>query len=162
MNRVSLAALAAAAMLLVAPLAAGAMTQDVAAVVSSTASFSTFAAALKAAGLADRLKGPGPFTVFAPTNDAFADLPAGTLDRLMRPENRAELAGFLARYIVAERVSPASLAGKRKRLPTVGGGSLLLDATSDRLMVGDALVLGADTGPSNGNLYTIDSLQPVR
>ena len=85
--------------------------------------FNTLAAALKAADLVETLKGPGPFTVFAPTDDAFKKLPAGTVEDLLKPENKAQLVEVLTYHVVPGKVMSASLAGKKTEVKTVEGGN---------------------------------------
>ena len=127
----------------------------------------TLVAAIKAAGLVDTLKGAGPFTVFAPTNAAFDALPAGTVDTLLKPENKAMLSGILTYHVVAGKINAAALtkaiaAGKAK-LKTVAGGNLTATAKGGKVMVmdekgGSATVTIADVMQSNGVIHVVDKV----
>ena len=129
----------------------------------------TLVAAVKAAGLVDTLSGPGPFTVFAPTNDAFAMLPAGTVDILLQPANRAQLRSVLTYHVVPGRVSAADLTeliragGGTARLTTVQGGVLTASMMGGRVMLTDgaggvAHVTQADVFQSNGVIHVTDAV----
>ena len=129
----------------------------------------TLVAAVKAAGLVETLKGAGPFTVFAPTNAAFAALPKGTVDNLLKPENKAALSGILTYHVVAGDMSAAALvaaikAGKGKaELTTVNGGKLLAMRQGKRVMLKDekgnvASVTIADVKQSNGVIHVINKV----
>ena len=129
----------------------------------------TLVAAVKAAGLVETLKGPGPFTVFAPTNAAFDALPAGTVDTLLKPENKAMLSGILTYHVVAGKMDAAALskaiaAGKGKAtLKTVAGGNLTATALGGNVMVtdekgGSAKVTIADVVQSNGVIHVVDKV----
>jgi uncharacterized surface protein with fasciclin (FAS1) repeats len=129
----------------------------------------TLVAAVKAAGLVDTLKGPGPFTVFAPTNAAFAALPAGTVDTLLKPENKAMLSGILTYHVVAGKMDAAALTkaitdGKGSAsLKTVAGGTLTAKAMGGKVMVtdekgGSATVTIADVYQSNGVIHVVDKV----
>jgi len=120
--------------------------------------FTTLATALEAAGLVGTLKGPGPFTVFAPTDAAFAKLPKGTLDDLLKPENKDRLKAVLTYHVVPGKVMAASLAGKKTEAKTVEGASLAIDATGSGVKVNDATVTKADVGASNGVIHVIDTV----
>lgn len=117
--------------------------------------FQTLAAALQAAGLVQTLKGSGPFTVFAPTDEAFRALPPGTVERLLRPENRAELMRVLTYHVVPGRVTSDQLAGQRVQPATVQGGRLEIDARQG-VSVNTARVINADVAASNGVIHVID------
>ena len=123
----------------------------------SAGKFKTLVAAVQAAGLAETLKSPGPFTVFAPTDEAFAALPAGTVDNLLKPENKDQLVSILTYHVVSGKVMSADIAGKKTSAPTVQGASLDIDATSG-VKVNDANVTGADVGASNGVIHVIDKV----
>ncbi|MFQ3665857.1 MAG: fasciclin domain-containing protein [Sphingomonadaceae bacterium] len=125
--------------------------------------FNTLAAALNAAGLVDTLKGPGPFTVFAPTDAAFAKLPAGTVDSLLKPENKAQLTAVLTYHVVPGRTMSSDIAGKSLKVKTVNGAELAINAT-DGVKVNDATVVAADVTASNGVIHVIDTvvLPPAR
>ena len=129
----------------------------------------TLVAAVKAAGLVETLKGPGPFTVFAPTNAAFAALPAGTVDTLLKPENKAMLSGILTYHVVAGKMDAAALTkaiadGKGKAtLKTVEGDNLTATAMGRDVMVTDgkgdsAKVTIADVYQSNGVIHVVDKV----
>jgi uncharacterized surface protein with fasciclin (FAS1) repeats len=118
-------------------------------------SFQTLAAALQAAGLVETLKTEGPFTVFAPTDEAFRALPQGTVERLLRPENRAELTRILTYHVIPGRVSAADLQGRQVRPETVAGATLQIDARQG-VSVNNARVVQADVAASNGVIHVID------
>jgi uncharacterized surface protein with fasciclin (FAS1) repeats len=129
----------------------------------------TLVAAVKAAGLVETLKGPGPFTVFAPTNAAFAALPAGTVDTLLKPENKAMLSGILTYHVVAGKMDAAALttaiaAGKGKAmLKTVAGSNLTATSAMGGVMITDekggaAKVTIADVYQSNGVIHVVDKV----
>ncbi|GAA4035331.1 fasciclin domain-containing protein [Sphingomonas rosea] len=129
----------------------------------------TLVAAVKAADLVDTLSGTGPFTVFAPTNDAFAKLPAGTVDTLLKPENKAQLQGVLTYHVVPGRVTAAQLMAKIKAgggkatLKTVAGGTLTARMMGSRIMLTDAKggmshVTTANVYQKNGVVHVIDSV----
>ncbi len=119
-------------------------------------SFKTLAAALKAAGLVDTLKGKGPFTVFAPTDEAFAKLPEGTLESLLKPENKAKLVKILTYHVVPGDVTAADVV-KLKSAKTVEGQTVAIDAT-DGVKINDAKVVKADVDCSNGVIHVIDTV----
>ena len=122
-------------------------------------SFKTLAAALQAAGLVDTLKGPGPFTVFAPTDEAFAKLPAGTVDALLK--DKARLTEVLTYHVVPGRVM-ASDVMKLKSAKTVQGGSVAI-RTGKGVMIDGATVVKADVEAGNGVIHVIDTvLMPRR
>ena len=119
--------------------------------------FSTLVAAVKAAGLVETLKGEGPFTVFAPTNDAFAALPAGTVENLLKPENKDKLVAVLTYHVIPGKVMSADISGKMADVATVQGSSLSIDATSG-VKVDNASVTTADIITSNGVIHVIDQV----
>ncbi len=119
--------------------------------------FKTLATALTAAGLVETLKGPGAFTVFAPTDAAFAKLPPGTLEDLLKPENKEKLVGILTYHVVPGRVSSAEV-GKLDEAKTVNGENIIISATANGVMVNDAWVTAADVGASNGVIHVIDKV----
>ena len=129
--------------------------QDIVAVASSAGSFNTLVAAVKAAGLVETLQGDGPFTVFAPTDAAFAKLPAGTVENLLKPENKATLVDILTYHVVAGRVTASDLAGKTTTATTVEGGQVSIDGT-DGVRVETAAVIQADVPATNGVIHVID------
>lgn len=119
--------------------------------------FTTLVAALKAAGLVDILKGDGPFTVFAPTNAAFAKLPAGTLENLLKPENKDQLIAVLTYHVVSGKVMSGDLVGKKLSAATVQGSLIEIDAT-DGVKVNNATVMTADIETDNGVIHVIDTV----
>jgi uncharacterized surface protein with fasciclin (FAS1) repeats len=136
----------------------------------NSADHTTLVAAVKAAGLVDTLKGPGPFTVFAPTNEAFAKLPAGTVDTLLKPENKEMLTKVLTYHVVAGKLSSAELRQKIKEgngtaeLTTVEGGKLWVSLHDGQHIMlkdekgGTALVTVPNVLQSNGVIHVIDSV----
>lgn len=119
--------------------------------------FKTLAAALTAAGLVDTLKGPGPFTVFAPTDAAFAALPAGTVDTLLKPENKAKLTAILTYHVVAGKVMAADVV-KLKEAKTVNGAMVAVKVDGGNVMINNAKVTTADIKASNGVIHVIDTV----
>ncbi len=119
--------------------------------------FKTLAAALTAAGLVDTLKGPGPFTVFAPTDAAFANLPAGTLDTLLKPESKAKLTAILTYHVVAGKVMAADVV-KLKEATTVNGAMVAVKVDGGTVMINNAKVTTADIAASNGVIHVIDTV----
>ena len=117
----------------------------------------TVVAAVKAAGLVDTLKSKGPFTVFAPTNDAFAKLPAGTVETLVKPENKATLTSILTYHVVAGRYTSADLKDGMM-LKTVQGGTLTVRMKDGKWWINDAMVQTADVISSNGVTFVIDTV----
>jgi uncharacterized surface protein with fasciclin (FAS1) repeats len=120
-------------------------------------SFNTLAAALTAAGLVDVLKGDGPFTVFAPTDDAFAKLPAGTVESLLKPENKDQLISILTYHVVPGKVEAADVV-KLDSAKTVQGGKVAIDVRDGNVFVDQAKVVQTDVGASNGVIHVIDSV----
>lgn len=120
-------------------------------------SFNTLVAAVQAAGLVDTLKGDGPFTVFAPTDDAFAALPAGTVESLLEPGNKDKLAAILTYHVIPGKVMAADIAGKALDVTTVKGQTIAVDATSG-VMINNATVTSADIDASNGVIHVIDTV----
>ena len=120
-------------------------------------SFNTLAAALGAAGLVDTVSGNGPFTVFAPTDAAFAKLPAGTIESLLKPENKAQLTAILTYHVVAGKVMAADVV-KLSEAPTVNGQMLKVKVVGGSVMINDANVTSADIVASNGVIHVIDSV----
>ena len=120
--------------------------------------FNTLAAALKAADLINTLKGKGPFTVFAPTDAAFAKLPAGTVENLLKPENKAKLVQILTYHVVPGKNMSTSLAGKKTDAKTVEGRNISIDATMGSVKVNSANVVSADIHADNGVIHVIDAV----
>ena len=119
--------------------------------------FTTLAKALQAAGLVDTLKRKGPFTVFAPTDDAFAKLPSGALDDLLTPENKEKLKAVLLYHVVAGKV-PAAKVMKMKSAKTVNGQEVTISTSGGKVMVNEATVVKADVMASNGVIHVIDTV----
>ena len=134
---------------------AAAPSKDVVDTAVAAGDFTTLAKALQAAGLVDTLKGPGPFTVFAPTDEAFAKLPPGTLDSLLK--DKSKLTQVLTYHVVAGRVSAAQV-GKMKSAKTVEGQSLRITHANGGVQVDNANVVKADIGASNGVIHVIDTV----
>jgi len=118
--------------------------------------FDTLVAAVTAAGLVDTLKGDGPFTVFAPTDEAFAALPAGTVENLLKPENKDQLIAILTYHVVPGKVMSTDLSDDMTAA-TVQGGTLMIDLDNG-VMVNDASVVSADIEVSNGVIHVIDKV----
>ncbi|TVQ29895.1 MAG: hypothetical protein EA356_15600 [Geminicoccaceae bacterium] len=118
--------------------------------------FQTLLAAAEAAGLVETLSGPGPLTVFAPTDDAFARLPAGTVENLLRPENRDQLTTILSFHVVPGVITSDDLAGIATRLETAAGRDLAIDATGTPVNVGGATLAAADIQATNGVIHVVD------
>lgn len=119
--------------------------------------FSTLVAALKAAGLVDVLSGEGPFTVFAPTNAAFAKLPEGTVETLLKPENKQKLTDVLTYHVVSGKVYASDVV-KLSEATTVQGSTIEITASDDGVMVDNANVVTTDIKASNGVIHVIDSV----
>ena len=119
--------------------------------------FNTLVAAVKAAGLVDTLKGPGPFTVFAPTDEAFAKLPDGTVETLLRPENRAKLQNILTYHVVAGKVMSSDVVNLNSA-KSLQGSDIAIKTVHGAVMVNDARVTQADIEASNGVIHVIDSV----
>lgn len=139
-------------------LAAPAAAADIVDTASANGSFNTLVAAVKAAGLVDTLKGSGPFTVFAPTDEAFKKLPAGTVENLLKPENKAQLVKILTYHVVPGKVMAADIKGKTTNAKTVEGSNLAIDATGTTVKVNNASVTAADVNASNGVIHVIDTV----
>ena len=120
-------------------------------------SFKTLAAALKAADLIETLKGKGPFTVFAPTDEAFAKLPKGTLDDLLKPENKEKLAKILTYHVVSGKVTSSEVV-KLKEAKTVQGQSVKIVVKDGGVMVDGAKVVKTDIDCTNGVIHVIDTV----
>ena len=130
---------------------------DIVATATAAGSFKTLAAALTAADLVNTLQSPGPFTVFAPTDEAFAKLPAGTLETLLKPENKAKLQEILTYHVVAQRV-PASEVMALASAKTVEGKEVKISHEGGKVMVNGANVTKADIECSNGIIHVIDAV----
>ena len=130
---------------------------DIVDTAAGAGSFKTLLAAVKAADLEGTLRGPGPFTVFAPTDEAFAKLPAGTVDSLLKPENKDKLKAILTYHVVSGRVG-SDQAMKLSNAKTVNGKELKLAASGGSLHVDKATVVKADIAASNGVIHVIDAV----
>lgn len=142
------------------PLAFGAVAaqaKDIVDTAASAGQFNTLVAAVKAAGLVETLKGEGPFTVFAPTDAAFAKLPEGTVETLLKPENKDKLVAVLTYHVVPGKIMAADIAGKAAMVETVQGGKLDVNAV-DGVKVDQATVVTADVEASNGVIHVIDEV----
>lgn len=120
-------------------------------------SFNTLVAAVQAAGLVDTLKGEGPFTVFAPTDEAFAKLPEGTVEELLEPENKEKLIAILTYHVIPGKVMSGDIAGKEMAVETVQGTSVEINAT-DGVMIDNAMVVSADVEADNGVIHVINEV----
>ena len=134
---------------------ARATNQDIVDTAVGAGQFKTLAAALKAAGLVDTLKGPGPFTVFAPTDAAFAKLPAGTVESLLKPENKAKLTAILTYHVVPGAVK-AEQVTKLDEAKTVNGAMVKVSTDHGKVMINDANVVTPNIETSNGVIHVID------
>ena len=123
----------------------------------SAGNFNTLVAAVQAAGLVDTLKGEGPFTVFAPTDEAFEKLPAGTVEDLLKPENKDQLVAVLTYHVIPGKVMSGDIAGKKMNVKTVQGSEISVDAM-DGVKVDAANVVTADIETSNGVIHVIDQV----
>jgi uncharacterized surface protein with fasciclin (FAS1) repeats len=138
-------------------------------VAAGNENFTTLVAAVKAASLVETLNGDGPFTVFAPTNDAFAKLPEGTVDTLLKPENKSTLSGILTYHVVSGKFEAAAVIDAINKnngkftVDTVNGGSITLSLNDGKVILTDAkggisTVVIADVAASNGVIHAIDSV----
>lgn len=132
-------------------------TQDIVDTAVAAGNFGTLATALTAAGLIDTLKGQGPFTVFAPTDAAFAKLPAGTVENLLKPENKAQLVGILTYHVVPGKVKAADVV-KLSEAKTVQGQSVKITVKDGTVSIDGATVTATDIAASNGIIHVIDSV----
>ena len=135
------------------------MNKTVVEIAAGNKDFSTLVAAVKAAGLVETLSGKGPFTVFAPTNDAFAKLPKGTVEELLKPENKDKLTSILTYHVVAGKVMAADaikLDGKNAK--TVNGQEIAIKVMDGKVKINDATVTAADIVGSNGVIHVIDTV----
>lgn len=132
-------------------------THDIVDTAVAAGSFTTLVAAVTAAGLVDTLKGAGPFTVFAPSDDAFAKLPAGTVEDLVKPENKDKLVAILTLHVLSGAVHAADVAGKTLSPASVNGEALDVDGT-DGVTVNGAKVVAADIDCINGVIHVIDTV----
>jgi uncharacterized surface protein with fasciclin (FAS1) repeats len=133
------------------------MKKDIVDVAAENGSFNTLVAAIKAAGLVDTLKGEGPFTVFAPTDDAFAKLADGTVESLLKPENKDKLVAILTYHVVAGKVMAADVV-KLDSASTVQGQMVTIEVKDGNVMVNNANVIMTDVKASNGVIHVIDTV----
>ncbi|TNF20791.1 MAG: fasciclin domain-containing protein [Rhodobacteraceae bacterium] len=145
-----------AAATLGAPAYAGGHSMDIVDTAAGAGSFNTLVAAVEAAGLVETLKGDGPFTVFAPTDEAFAALPAGTVEDLLKPENKDQLTAILTYHVVPGKVMSTDL-GNNMMATTVEGGDVTI-MTEGGVTVNGANVVQADIEASNGVIHVIDAV----
>lgn len=138
------------------PLAAQA--DDIVDTAVGAGTFTTLVAAVQAAGLEETLRGDGPFTVFAPTDDAFAALPEGTVESLLEPDNQDQLVAVLTYHVVPGEVMAADAAGATVELATVEGSNVTVDGTGDGVTVNGANVVAADVAADNGVIHVIDAV----
>ncbi|MGQ0734335.1 MAG: fasciclin domain-containing protein [Acidobacteriota bacterium] len=150
----TIAAIAALGITMPAPRA---QAQDIVDTAVAAGSFKTLAAALTSAGLVPTLKGEGPFTVFAPTDAAFAKLPKGTVEDLLKPENKAKLTRILTYHVVPGKVMAADVV-ELKSAKAVSTDTLTIMVNSDGVMVDDAKVVKTDIAASNGVIHVIDTV----
>ena len=136
---------------------AGSMKKDLVDTAVDAGQFSTLVAAVQAAGLVETLKGEGPFTVFAPTDEAFAALPEGTVEDLLKPENKDKLVAILTYHVIPGKVMASDVAGAETMAATVQGQELDING-SDGVMINDAKVTAADVDASNGVIHVIDKV----
>jgi len=139
------------------PATAGSAQKDIVETAIAAGTFNTLATALQAAGLTDTLKSRGPFTVFAPTDEAFSKLPAGTVESLLKPENKEKLKAILLYHVVSGDVTAAQVV-KLSAAKTVNGQDLKLTVNDGTVMVNDAKVVKADVSASNGVIHVIDTV----
>lgn len=130
---------------------------DIVDIAASNPDFSTLVAAVNAAGLVETLKGPGPYTVFAPTNAAFEALPPGTVESLLLPENKDKLVSILTYHVVSGQVTSDQIAGKRLRTATVQGKPVHINGRHG-VRVNNANVVSADIMATNGVIHVIDKV----
>jgi uncharacterized surface protein with fasciclin (FAS1) repeats len=150
------AAIVGAILLPLASTAQAAPTRDLMDIMIETGTFCAWLGAVRASGMEETLRDDGPFTVFAPTDDAVRDMPPGRMAELMRPENRNRLAELVRRHIVPQRIVARDIAGIRLRVETMSDRSLTLDGTGGRLVLDDDVdVLSADIVASNGVIHIV-------
>lgn len=125
-------------------------------VAASAGQFNTLVAAVKAAGLVDTLNGKGPFTVFAPTDEAFAKLPAGTVEDLLKPENKEKLTAILTYHVLSGKIMAADV--KTSSAKTVNGKDVVIKVTDGKVTIGAANVIKTDILATNGVIHVIDTV----
>jgi uncharacterized surface protein with fasciclin (FAS1) repeats len=139
-------------------LGTAAQAADIVDTAASAGQFETLVAAVQAAGLVETLKGEGPFTVFAPTDEAFAKLPEGTVDNLLKPENKDQLVEILTYHVVPGKTMSSDIAGQELEVETVQGETIAIDAANGAVMINDAQVVQADIETDNGVIHVIDTV----
>ena len=137
--------------------AASATSKNIVETAVQSGKFNTLVAALKAAGLVNTLNGKGPFTVFAPSDTAFSKLPAGTVDGLLMPENKAKLVSILAYHVIPGKIMSGDIAGKKISVKTVQGSEISVDAMYG-VKINDSNVVSADIAATNGVIHVIDKV----
>ena len=137
--------------------AASATSKNIVETAVQSGKFNTLVAALKAAGLVNTLNGKGPFTVFAPSDTAFSKLPAGTVDGLLKPENKANLVSILAYHVIPGKIMSGDIAGKKISVKTVQGSEISVDAMYG-VKINDSNVVSADIAATNGVIHVIDKV----
>ena len=136
---------------------AGGHSKDIVDTAVGAGSFTTLVAAVQAAGLVDVLKGDGPFTVFAPTDEAFEALPAGTVETLLKPDNKEQLVNILTYHVLSGKVMSGDISGKSLEVTMVNGATAKINASSGVKIAG-ANVVTADVNASNGVIHVIDAV----
>jgi uncharacterized surface protein with fasciclin (FAS1) repeats len=157
LKRFAFGTITALALTLVAPATTAAQTKDIVDTAVAAGSFKTLAKALEAADLITTLKGAGPFTVFAPTDEAFAKLPAGTVEMLLKPENKAKLRRILTYHVVAGKVMAADVT-KMSSAKAVSGDTLTIAAHDGMVMADKSRIVKTDIAASNGVIHVIDTV----
>jgi len=155
-----LAAIAAASLFAAATAFAGSYGEkkkDIVDTAVAAGQFTTLAAALQAGGLVETLKSDGPFTVFAPTDAAFAQLPEGTVENLLKPENKDQLVAILTYHVVPGKVKAAEVVGLESA-PTANGSDVRIRVENDTVFVNDARVVATDIAASNGVIHVVDTV----
>lgn len=137
---------------------ATAQAQTIVEVAAGNGQFKTLVAAVKAAGLADTLSGKGPYTVFAPTDAAFNALPKGTVETLLKPENKKKLVSILTYHVVAKKIAAKDIPAKATHVKTLNGKSVAAKAGSGGVTINTAKVVTADVAASNGVIHVIDKV----
>ena len=137
--------------------AASATSKNIVETAAQSGKFNTLVAALKAAGLVNTLNGKGPFTVFAPSDTAFSKLPTGTVDGLLKPENKAKLVSILAYHVIPGKIMSGDIAGKKISVKTVQGSEISVDAMYG-VKFNDSNVVSADITATNGVIHVIDKV----
>ena len=148
---------ASAALAMTTPMFAGGHSKDIVDTAVGAGSFTTLVAAVQAAGLVDVLKSDGPFTVFAPSDAAFEALPSGTVETLLKPENKEQLVNILTYHVLPGKVMSGDIAGKSLEVTMVNGGTAKINATYS-VKIDGANVVTADIEASNGVIHVIDAV----